>query len=54
VAALVGVLAWWGTGENVRAGLAAAWPVVAVSGAALVPLISLAFRAFDVGRDTPA
>jgi hypothetical protein len=54
VAALVGVLAWWGTGENVRAGLAAAWPVVAVSGAALVPLIALAFRAFDVGRDTPA
>jgi hypothetical protein len=34
-------------------GVAAAWPVVVVSGAALVPLVALAFQAFDVGRDTP-
>jgi hypothetical protein len=39
---------------SVWVGVAAAWPVVAVSGAALVPLVALAFQAFDVGRDTPS
>jgi hypothetical protein len=34
--------------------IAAAWPVVAGCSAALVPLVALAFRWFDVGRDTPA
>jgi hypothetical protein len=34
-------------------GLAAAWAALALSGACLVPLIALAFAAFDVGRDTP-
>jgi hypothetical protein len=45
VAALVSGAAW--------VGVAAAWPVVALSGAALVPLVALAFQGFDVGRDTP-
>jgi hypothetical protein len=53
-AAAVGGLTWFLTGRSVAAGIAAAWPVVAVSGAALVPLVALAFNAFDVGRDTPA
>jgi hypothetical protein len=39
--------------RSVWVGVAAAWPVVAFGGAALVPLIALAFQAFDVGRDTP-
>lgn len=36
------------------AGGFAGWLVVAGCGMALLPLIALAFRAFDVGRDTPA
>jgi hypothetical protein len=32
---------------------AEAWPVVALSGPALVPLVAYAFTLFDVGRDTP-
>jgi Putative ABC exporter len=40
--------------QNVAYGVAASWPVVALFGAALVPLVSLAFQWFDVGRDTPA
>jgi hypothetical protein len=39
---------------SVWVGVAAAWPVVVVSGAALVPLVAVAFVWFDVGRDTPA
>jgi hypothetical protein len=35
-------------------GGATAWLVVAAGGFALLPLIALAFKAFDVGRDTPA
>ncbi len=54
VAGGVGVVVWQMTGENRVAGVAAAWPVVALSGAALVPLIALAFRSFDVSRETPA
>jgi hypothetical protein len=34
--------------------VAAAWPVLVVCGAGLVPLVALAFVWFDVGRDTPA
>ncbi|HZY84192.1 MAG TPA: hypothetical protein VFE78_05145, partial [Gemmataceae bacterium] len=45
VAALVSGSVW--------VGAVAAWPVVVAAGAALVPLIALAFQAFDVGRDTP-
>jgi hypothetical protein len=48
------VLAWLVSGRNVWAGVAASWLVLALAGAALVPLVALAFRAFDVGRDTPA
>ena len=39
---------------SVPLGVAAAWPVVVLFGGALVPLVSLAFQWFDVGRDTPA
>jgi hypothetical protein len=53
LAAAVGVLVWWLT-RSVAAGVAAAWPVVAGSGAALLPVVAWAFRAFDVSRDTPA
>ncbi len=53
LAAAVGLLVGWLT-RSVAAGVAAAWPVVVLSGAALVPLVALAFRAFDVSRDTPA
>ncbi len=35
-------------------GLAVGWVVLLVVGVALVPVIALAFRCFDVGRDTPA
>jgi hypothetical protein len=34
--------------------LLSACPVLLVGGAMLVPLVALAFRRFDVGRDTPA
>jgi hypothetical protein len=36
------------------AGGAAAWLVLALSALALLPIVALAFNAFDVGRDTPA
>jgi hypothetical protein len=52
--ATVGAVAWLLSQQSVVTGLAAAWPVLALSAAALVPLVALAFRAFDVGRDTPA
>jgi hypothetical protein len=52
-AMVVGVLAWSLT-RSLPAALAAAWPVVVLAGAALVPLVALAFHFFDVGRDTPA
>jgi hypothetical protein len=51
-AAVVGTVAAFVTG-SAWVGVVAAWPVVAVSGAALVPFVALAFQAFDVGRDTP-
>jgi hypothetical protein len=40
--------------QNRWAAALAGWPVLALAGAALVPLIAWAFTAFDVGRDTPA
>jgi hypothetical protein len=40
--------------DDVTAGFVAAWPVLVLCGAALVPLVAWAFRAFDVTRDTPA
>ncbi len=54
VAAGVGAIAYFLSAENTMIALAAAWPVVALCGAALVPLVALAFQWFDVGRDTPA
>lgn len=53
IALAVGFATWALTGYNVTAGLLAAWPVVALAGLALVPLIAFAFARFDVGRDTP-
>ncbi len=56
VAVAAGVVAWAAylvTGRNEVAG-AAAWPVVLLCAAALVPLVAWAFVLFDVGRDTPA
>ena len=53
VAGVVGGVVYLFT-ESIAIGMAAAWPVVALFGAALVPLVSLAFQWFDVGRDTPA
>ncbi|MGH7227354.1 MAG: hypothetical protein ACRELF_29425, partial [Gemmataceae bacterium] len=57
VGTLAGLLAWivyLVSGENeLLAGLAA-WPIVALSAAAVVPLVAWAFTLFDVGRDTPA
>jgi hypothetical protein len=54
VALAVGATVYLVTDGNLIAAFAAAWPVVVLCGAALVPLVALAFRAFDVGRDTPA
>jgi hypothetical protein len=53
LALLVGVPVWLLTG-SAWLGAAAAWPMVALSGAALVPLVAIGFTRFDVGRDTPA
>ena len=52
-AALVGFTVGYLT-DSVPLGVAASWPVVVLIGAALIPLVSLAFQWFDVGRDTPA
>jgi hypothetical protein len=35
-------------------GAAAGWMIVAGMGCCMIPLVSLAFKHFDVGRDTPA
>jgi hypothetical protein len=61
LAGMVYFIAWFLTGGSldgrssgsVLIALGAAWPVVAVCGAALVPGIAVAFKAFDVSRDTP-
>ena len=53
-AAVVGLVVYFLAGRRPAAGLAAAWLVLTGSGAALVPLVALAFNAFDVSRDTPA
>jgi hypothetical protein len=53
-AAVTGVVAWYVAGESVLIGVVAAWPVVAICAAALVPFVAWAFILFDVGRDTPA
>jgi hypothetical protein len=52
-ALLVGLLTLVLTGSP-WVGAAAAWPVVAVGAAVLVPCVAVAFQVFDVSRDTPA
>jgi hypothetical protein len=53
-AAVAGLLAYALTGGNAAMVVLAAWLVVLVFAAALVPLVAWAFTMFDVGRDTPA
>jgi hypothetical protein len=54
VAGMVGGVAYMVLGESLLMAALAAWPVVVLSAAALVPLVAWAFTIFDVGRDTPA
>ncbi len=53
VAALAGVLVYFLTGFNMWAAATAAWLAAALFAAALVPLMGLAFHAYDVSRDAP-
>jgi hypothetical protein len=53
LAAGVGGLAYLLSG-SAGAALATAWVVLAGCAAGLVPFLALAFRQFDVARDTPA
>jgi hypothetical protein len=53
VAAVAGVLIYFLTGFNMWAAATAAWLAAAAFAAALVPLMGLAFRAYDVSRDAP-
>jgi hypothetical protein len=52
LAAGVGALAWWLSGNSWTAFLAGAWLVVTALGLSLVPLIAHAFRRFDPSLDT--
>jgi Putative ABC exporter len=52
-AALIAVPAYFLLGRNLPAAVAAAWLVLAAFALGQVPLIVLAFRRFDVARDTP-
>jgi hypothetical protein len=54
VALIVGFVVYFLANQSWLAAVLAAWPVVALSAAALVPLVAWAFVIFDVGRDTPA
>jgi hypothetical protein len=51
---VVGGIVYAVTGNNWQLGALAAWPIVVMSAAALVPFVAWAFTIFDVGRDTPA
>lgn len=53
LAAAIGGLAWWLSGESLVAAFMAAALVVLALGVALVPCIGLAFRRFDPSVDTP-
>jgi hypothetical protein len=53
-AAAVAIVTVYAVTHRIDLAVAAGWPVVALAGALLVPLIGLAFTWFDVGRDTPA
>jgi hypothetical protein len=50
---LVAALVYFLTGRSLPAALAAAWVVLSGFAAGLVPLAALAFRRYDVARDTP-
>jgi len=53
LAILAGVLGYFLAGQSPVAALFASWLVLAALAVGLVPLIALAFRRFDVARDTP-
>ncbi|HEY7423183.1 MAG TPA: putative ABC exporter domain-containing protein [Gemmataceae bacterium] len=53
-AGVTGLIVYYVTGGSWLLGVLAAWPVVVLSAAALVPFVAWAFTIFDVGRDTPA
>jgi hypothetical protein len=52
LAAGVGALAWWLTGQSWGAFLAGSWLVVTALGLSLLPLIAHAFQRFDPSLDT--
>jgi hypothetical protein len=52
-AAIAGVLAHLLTGGSLLAGLIASWLVLAAYASGMIPLMALAFRHYDVARDTP-
>jgi hypothetical protein len=52
-AALAAAVVYFLAGSRWVPALAVAWLVLAGAGAGLVPFIALAFRRFDVSRDTP-
>jgi hypothetical protein len=61
VCTLAGAVAWWlaqqagwPDRQSIMVGLVVAWPILVFFGGVTVPCLALAFRAFDVGRDTPA
>jgi Putative ABC exporter len=52
-ATLVGAIVYLVTGRSWLAAVIAAWLVLAAYAAGMVPLVALAFRQYDVARDTP-
>jgi hypothetical protein len=53
LAVLVGIVLYLLAGDNLVLAVSAGWLLLALFAAALVPLLALAFRNFDVARDTP-
>jgi hypothetical protein len=53
LAALAGLIGYFLGGQRWPAALTAAWLTLSASVIGLVPLVGLAFRRFDVARDTP-
>ncbi len=53
LAATTGVVVYFLTASNMWAAATAAWLAAAAFAAGLVPLMGLAFRAYDVSRDAP-
>jgi hypothetical protein len=52
-AAVVGVVVYLIAGRSWPPALIAAWFVLAAYAVGMIPLVALAFRKFDVSRDTP-